>query len=202
MAANVTHSSQFRHRLGRILGYGVIGFTFLFLFFFLILPVSMIVIKAFLGPNGFTLEYFSLLFANEIQTAAIRNSLLIGVATTICCTLLTIPLALIQTKFNFPGKVLLSGLLLTPMVMPPFVGAIGIQRFFARRGSVNLFLMEMGWIDAPIEWLTQDTMFWAVVILETLHLYPILYLNLTAAMANVDPSLEEMAATLGTSRWQ
>jgi iron(III) transport system permease protein len=202
MAAKISHQSNVRHRLGQVLGYSVIAFTFVFLFLFLVLPVSMIIIKAFMGPDGFTFEYFKLLFANEIQTTAIQNSLMIGVATTICCTMLTIPLALVQTKFNFPLKTLLSGLLLTPMVMPPFVGAIGIQRFFARRGSVNLFLMDMGIIETPIEWLGQDSMFWAVVILETLHLYPILYLNLTAAMANVDPSLEEMAATLGTNRWQ
>lgn len=190
------------HKFSQILGYLVLGLTLAFLFFFLVLPVSVIIIKAFMGPQGFTLEYFKLLFANELQTTAIQNSLLIGLATTVLCTILCIPLALIQTKFNFPMKTILSGLLLTPMVMPPFVGAIGIQRFFARRGSVNLFLMEWGIIDAPIDWLNPESMFWAVVILETLHLYPIMYLNLTAAIANIDPSLEEMAATLGTSKWQ
>ena len=40
-------------------------------------------------------------------------------------------------------------------------------------------------------------MFWAVVILEALHLYPIMYLNLTAALANVDPSTDEAAQTAG-----
>ncbi len=191
-----------RHRLAQILGFLVLGLTLGFLFFFLVLPVSVIVVKAFMGPQGFTLDYFRLLFANELQTTAIQNSLLIGLATTILCTVLCVPLALIQTKYNYPMKTLLSGILLTPMVMPPFVGAIGIQRFFARRGSVNLFLLEWGVIDAPIEWLNPESMFWAVVVLETLHLYPILYLNLTAAIANIDPSLEEMAATLGTTRWQ
>jgi len=38
-----------------------------------------------------------------------------------------------------------------------------------------------------------------VVILEVLHLYPIMYLNVAAALANVDPSLEEAARNMGSS---
>jgi iron(III) transport system permease protein len=113
-----------------------------------------------------------------------------------------LPLSIINAKLDFRGKGILSGLLLVPMVMPPFVGAIGILRFFARRGSVNMWLLEQGWIDEPINWLGDGNMFWAVVILEVLHLYPIMYLNLTAALANVDPSLEEMASTLGVPKWR
>ena len=41
--------------------------------------------------------------------------------------------------------------------------------------------------------------FWAVVLLEVLHLYPIMYLNVAAALANVDPSLEEAARNMGDS---
>ena len=120
----------------------------------------------------------------------------------ILSTVVALPLAIANTKFEYRGKGLLSGLLLVPMIMPPFVGAIGIQRFFARRGSVNLQLMEWGIIDTPIEWLSDENMFWAVVLLEVFHLYPIMYLNLTAALANVDPSLEEMSSTLGASKFQ
>jgi iron(III) transport system permease protein len=158
--------------------------------------------KAFYGESGLTFEYFGLLFANSLQMESIWNSFYLGIATTVIATLLTLPIAVINSRFDFPGKTLLSGLLLVPMVMPPFVGAIGVQRFFARRGSVNLFLMDHGVIESPIDWLGDGNMFWAVVILEVLHLYPILYLNLTAALANIDPSLEEMATTLGVSWWR
>jgi iron(III) transport system permease protein len=33
------------------------------------------------------------------------------------------------------------------MIMPPFVGAIGLRQLFARFGSVNLLLMDLGWLD-------------------------------------------------------
>jgi iron(III) transport system permease protein len=126
--------------------------------------------------------------------------LLLGIATTVATTIITLPLAIINSKCDYRGKGLLSGLLLVPMVLPPFVGAIGVQKFFARMGSVNLLLLEMNWISEPIDWLSGGNKFWMVVALEVLHLYPIMYLNLTAALANIDPSLEEMASIIGASR--
>ncbi|MEC9373171.1 MAG: iron ABC transporter permease, partial [Planctomycetota bacterium] len=44
--------------------------------------------------------------------------------------------------------------------------------------------------------------FWGVAIALALHLYPIIYLNATAAIANLDPSLDEAAETLGASAWR
>ncbi len=202
MATPKEESSKFARILSEAVGYGTVACTLAMLFFFLIWPVSIIVSKAFLNNGQFTLEYFPLLFQNELFKNSMVNSLLIGVGTTVVATLVSLPLAVINAKFEFPGKALLSGLLLVPMVMPPFVGAIGIQRFFARRGSVNLALMDWGLIDQPVDWLGPENMFWAVIVLEVLHLYPIMYLNLSAALANIDPSVEEMATTLGVPRWR
>ncbi|MBM4251628.1 MAG: iron ABC transporter permease [Deltaproteobacteria bacterium] len=185
-----------------LIGYGTILLILGVLVAFLIAPVAVILVKAFRGPDGFTLEYFQLLFQNELHMEATVNSLALGLVTVLATTVIALPLALVNAKLEFPGKTLLTGLLLMPMVMPPFVGAIGIQRFFARRGVVNLFLMEFGLTDAPIEWLEGSRIFWAVALLEALHLYPILYLNLTSALANIDPSLDDVADTLGVSKWK
>jgi iron(III) transport system permease protein len=201
-AQRVDATSVWQRRLSDVIGYGTVLATLAMLFFFLVMPVSVIIGRAFYNNGEFTLRYFPLLFSNELLMSSIGNSLLIGLTTTIITTIVSFPLALINTKLDFRGKAILTGLLLVPMVMPPFVGAIGILRFFARRGSVNLGLMEIGWIDEPIDWLGPENMFWAVVILEVLHLYPIMYLNLSAALANVDPSVEEMATTLGVPKWK
>ncbi len=190
-------------RLGPWIGYATIAVIAAILFFFLVLPVGVIVRNAFVSPEGqFTLAYFKLLFQNSLLTESIVTSLSIGLATTIFTTILCLPLAAINARLDYPGKAFLSGLLLVPMVMPPFVGAIGIQRFFAQYGTVNLMLIDSGWIEQPIDWLSSEHLFWVVVALEVLHLYPIMYLNLTAALANIDPSLEEMASTLGVNRWK
>lgn len=203
MATSIKDQDQrLRRTITDLIGYGTIVAVILVLIFFLVIPVGVIVGRAFFNNGVFTLEYFPLMFANELYTTSLWNSLYIGIATTLLTTVLALPLAIITSKFDFRLKGLLSGLLLVPMVMPPFVGAIGIQRFFARRGSVNMSLMEWGIIDQPIDWLGPENMFWAVVILEVLHLYPIMYLNLSAALANIDPSVEEMATTLGVPRWR
>jgi iron(III) transport system permease protein len=195
-------SAEKKQLVSKCMGYLTLGMILAVLFFFLVLPVGLITSKAFIVDSKFSLEYFSLLFSNDLQTTAIGNSILIGIATTTVATIVALPLAIISSRYVFPLKGLLSGLVLVPMVMPPFVGAIGIQRFFSRRGSVNQLLMEMGWIDMPIDWLGGDNMFWAVVVLEVLHLYPIMYLNLSAALANIDPSMDEIAVTMGASRWK
>jgi iron(III) transport system permease protein len=81
--------------------------------------------------------------------------------------------------------------------MPPFVGAIGMKQIFARFGSVNLLLIDLGLMNPrnPADWLGGG--FWGIIILEVLHLYPIMYLSIAAALANIDPSLEEAAETFG-----
>ncbi|HIE52498.1 MAG TPA: iron ABC transporter permease [Armatimonadetes bacterium] len=107
-----------------------------------------------------------------------------------------------MVRCRFWGRGLWEGLLLVPLVMPPFVGAIGMRQLFARYGSVNLLLMELGLLppDRPLDWFGGG--FWGVVLLEVLHLYPILYLNVAAALANIDPSLEEAAENLGARGWK
>lgn len=198
----VETTSPIRRRLSNLLGYATVLVTLAMIGVFLLLPMSKIIVKAFYNGETITFEYFRLLFDNHLMVEAIFNSINLAIATTIACTILALPLAIIGSKFDFRGKSFLLGLLLVPMVMPPFVGAIGFQRFFARYGSINLALMNAKIIEAPIEWLAEGHKFWAVVILGVMHLYPIMYLNLAAALANVDPSLEEMATTLGVKKWR
>lgn len=65
-----------------------------------------------------------------------------------------------------------------------------------------MLLVKLNLIDITqtIDWFRGG--FWGVVMLSTLHLYPIMYLNIVAALANVDPSLEEAAENMGASRFQ
>ncbi|MGH7771069.1 MAG: ABC transporter permease [Candidatus Binatia bacterium] len=168
---------------------------------FLIVPILYVFVKAFYIDGQFSLRFFQLMFENPVMREAILNSIKIGVATTIATTLLSLPLAFLMVRFDFPFKSFVQGLLLVPMVMPPFVGAIGMKQLFARYGSVNLFLMKIGLIDKPIDWFG-DGGFMGIIILEVLHLYPIMYLNVAAALANVDPSLEEAAENMGASRFK
>lgn len=158
--------------------------------------------QAFFSQGRFSLGFFKLIFTNPVERESIANSTVLGIVVTLATTLLSLPLAYFLVRYNFRGRSLLQGLILVPMVMPPFVGAIGMKYLFARFGSVNLILMKLNIIDPQnaIDWFGGG--FWGVVLLEVLHLYPIMYLNIAAALANIDPSLEEAAESMGAGRFR
>ncbi len=187
-------------RLG-IPGHSLVFGIMAFLFVFLIFPLLYVFVRSFYISGHLDFGYFLLMFRNPIILDSIRNSLTIGIATTVLTAVLSLPLSYILNNYRFPGKGLLQALLLVPLILPPFVGAIGMKKLFARFGSINLVLMKLGIVSTPIDWFGQSGM-WGIIILLVLHLYPIMFLNLSAAMANVDPSLEEAALSAGASRWK
>ena len=130
------------------------------------------------------------------------NSFKIGVMVTLMTSVVSLPLAYFLTRYRFPARNILRSVVLIPMIMPPFVGALGMQKFFGKFGSINMLLVKLKLMDPSntIDWFGGG--FWGVVMLSTLHLYPIMYLNIVAALSNVDPSLEEAAENLGASRFQ
>jgi len=81
----------------------------------------------FLFEGKFSIQYFQMLLQSPLQYEAIRNSFAIGILTTLIATIITMPIAHIMTRFDFYGKSIAGGLLLIPMIMPPFVGAIGLN---------------------------------------------------------------------------
>lgn len=182
---------------------GFLGLLAAFFAAFLFYPVSFMLRRAFGAGREFTVEYFGLLLASPLQREALGNSLAIAGLTTLATTLLALPLAHWMTRYRFRGQALLGGLILVPMIMPPFVGAIGLQQLLARFGSLNLALMNLGLLppNQPIDWLGAGG-FWGIVLLQILSLYPIMFLNVSAAMANIDPTLREAAQNLGAGGWR
>lgn len=180
-----------------------VGLLALFFGLFLIYPVGLVLNRAFFEDGRFTLAHFGMLLESPLLRKSFVNSLGLALLTTLVVSAIGLPVAYLLTRFEFRGKVVLGGVLLLPMVLPPFVGAIGLKQLFAQFGSVNLLLMKLGVLgpDEPIDWFGQGG-FAGMVALQVLNLHPILYLNLAAAMANVDPSLAEAARNLGASSWR
>ncbi len=169
-----------------------------FLFFFLV-PIWNTVQEAFQNTDGgFTLAYILEVFKNPLYLEGLVNSLKMGVFSTLLSIAIALPLALIANTYVFPGKGLLNSMLLIPMILPPFVGALGIRQFLGQAGVLNSLLIDLGVMsaDKPIDWLG-DGQLLGVVIMNALHLYPIAYLNISAALANLDPAMEEAAENLG-----
>ncbi len=175
---------------------------------FLVWPVST-VITAGLGLSmpGVKLAsvgaYLAAVFRDRQFLTGVINSAVIAALVTACCVLMTAPLALLNRRYEFPGKNLFASLLLVPLVLPPFVGAIGIRFIFGAQGALTALCQHLGLVahGTPVNWLANHTL-GAVVVSETFSLYPILFVNILAALSFVDPSLEQAAANLGASSWR
>jgi len=179
----------------------VMTFVALFFMIFFIYPVGMVLAEAFQGDGGgFTMDYFLKVFTTPIYLEGLWNALMLGVVSTFVTFLVALPLSLASYRWAFPGKKWLSVLILAPLVLPPFVGAVGVKHILGVEGALNAFLIDLGMMSAssPADWLGQGS-FWGVVIMNALHLYPILYMNILAALGNLDPAMEQAAQNLGAS---
>ena len=173
--------------------YPILILLLVFFLVFLIYPLIYVIQNSLTFGTKYSSFYlFKLMFDNIAIVEAILNSLKLGFIVTIATTVLTFPLVLIFNRYKFPGKSLISGFLLLPLIIPPFVGAIGFKQLLARFGSINLLLMQFKIISQPIDWLGSAG-FWGVTILEVIHLYPIMFLNLSASLNNLDPVYDEAA---------
>lgn len=173
--------------------------TAVFFALFFVWPIFGTLQGAFVGADGrFTLDYIAGVFQNPIYLEGLWNSLLMGLFSTLLTALIAMPLAAISDRYLFPGKSLLGAFILIPMILPPFVGAIGVKQILGQEGAFNALLQSLGLMDPahPMDWLGESRL-WGVIIMNALHLYPILYLNVLAAMANIDPAMEEAAENLG-----
>ena len=175
----------------------------LYVFFavFLIWPIVQVVATGFLRKDGsFTLDYVRLIFADPVLVRGLVNATIVAVSVTLLCLVIAMPLAVLSVRYDFPGRGILSGLLLVPLILPPFVGALGMRLVLGRFGPLTRVLGEGGAGEMGVDWLGRFQLV-GIVIVEALHLYPIMLLNLQASLANVDPAMEQAAANLGASRW-
>ena len=162
----------------------------------LLWPILNVVSGGFYVNGRWTAEYLLGVFKNPIYTEGLFNSLRLAVGSTFLACLLSIPLAWLAHSYSFRGLKIFSVLVLVPMVLPPFVGAIGLTQILGPYGALNA-LLGCGAID----WLGQSRYF-GVIVLQALAFYPIIYLNVSAALANIDPALHEASQNLGGNAWR
>ena len=160
---------------------------------FLVVPIIRVFVAAFTAPGGgFTLVHFGDFFRTELLREAFWNSLYVATMTVVIASLIAVPLATILSRFRFRGAALIHTLGVVPLVMPPFVGAVAMQLIYGRNGTINLILMD--WFGFRIPFMEGLN---GVIFVEALHYFPFILLNLSAALANIDSSMEESAQNLG-----
>ena len=184
-------------RFGGLKGLALFFVLALVLFTLLAAPLGTV-----LGAGLFPPAYLYEIAANPIYRGGLLNSTLIAVITTLGALAIALPLAWMGARLRYPGQRAAEILLLAPLVLPPFVGALGVWQFLGHDGVVNTILADLGIyaVGHGPDWLGTHR-FAAVCALEILALYPMPYLLLAASFARLDPALLEAAASLGANPW-
>lgn len=167
-----------------------------FLVLFLILPVGTVIYVAFTekGTGEFTLVNFLDFARTDLFIRSFWNSVYVSAMSVVLASVFALPLAYITTRFEFRGAMLIQTLGFLPLIMPPFVGAVAMLLLFGRNGTVNLLLDEWFGIKIPfMEGLN------GVIFVQAVHYFPFILINLSAALRNIDRSMEEAAQNLGSS---
>lgn len=119
------------------------------------------------------------------------RTLLLAASVGAACAVLGTGLAWLVVRTDLPGRRVVRVLLVLPLVIPSFVGAVALQAAFATGGVVDR-VIGLG-TPPRIEG------FWAAFGVLVLLSYPYVYLPVAARLAALPPSLEESARSLGRS---
>ncbi len=174
----------------------VIAGIFLFLFLFILYPLSILLVDSMYVDKRFTLDiFFRILNMHSFRTA-ITNTLFLGMITGIAATLIGFLFAYVDAYVNTGSKAvkgLFNAVSILPVVSPPFVLSLSAILLFGRTGIVT-----RGWLNLNSTGLYGLP---GIALVQTLTFFPVCYLMLKGLLKNIDPSLEEAARNMGASRW-
>ncbi len=189
-------------RLGSCRAVGALGVALIwaFLAVFLLYPLARIFYDAVTDDAGrLTLEHFAAFFTDGFYLRSLWNSILLGLGVVVCTSVLGIGIAFLLVRYDFWGRSLFSYLTLIPIISPPLVGVLGFVFILGRAGTVNVLLMDYFDLGKPINFMYGLQ---GVLLVETLHLFPMITLNVVDALSKVDPALEEAAESVGARGWR
>jgi molybdate transport system permease protein len=129
------------------------------------------------------------------EWSAIRLSLKVSLTAALATLPVALALAFALARGRFPGKALLDGLILLPLVLPPVVTGYVLLILFGRRGPIGAFLDETFGIVLAFRW-TGAALACAIMGL------PLMVRTMRLAIEGVDRRLEAAAGTLGANRLQ
>lgn len=163
------------------------------IFGFLIIPILVIVPLSFnaepyftftpemlaFDPAGYSTKWYESFFNDSNWQAAVKNSIIIAIFSTIISTSLGTLAALGLSQKDFPFKTTVMGLLISPMIVPLIISAAGMFFFYAR---VNLLGTYLG-----------------VILAHAALATPFVVITVTATLTGFDHRLTRAAANLGST---
>ena len=159
-----------------------------FIFIYLVIPIFVIIPISFSSakylqfpPQGFSLQWYADYFGTRTWLLATFVSLEVATLTMIVATILGTLASLALVRGDFKGKKLLYGIILSPMIIPVIITAVGIYYFFAK---IHLIGNVTG-----------------LVLAHTVLALPFVVVNVTATLQGFDVTLERAALSLGANRF-
>jgi ABC-type spermidine/putrescine transport system permease subunit I len=183
--------------------------TFLFLipgllsFFGLFFYPVLITIKTSFSPDrgspGFTLNNYVDFLTNREGVYAIGFTVFIAISATLLAILLTLPVIMLLREKIF-GNQFFRLVILTPLMIPGVISALGLFLFWDKWGWVNLFLVSIvPFIKAPLR--ISFTIYGLILFYAWLF-FPYTCLTSLSAIESIDRNIEEASFVCGANRWQ
>ncbi|MEZ5175618.1 MAG: ABC transporter permease [Acidimicrobiia bacterium] len=154
---------------------------------FLVVPIVALIVRTPWAELGG-------LLTREMVVDALRISIVASVAATAISFVIGVPVAIVLARTEFPGKNLVRGFVLLPIVVPPVVGGAALLFAFGRRGVIGGPLYDQTGIVLPFS-------IWGVIMAVTFVAMPFVIVTVESGLRSLDTKYENAAATLGAGRW-
>lgn len=151
-----------------------------------------------LGQPGaaYTIQNYVTAYSDTESFLLFANSLAFGLGTCLLAFLIGTYLAWVSVRTNTPYRKAFTVMALIPFVIPGILSTIcWILLLSPRIGLINIVLQTVLGLESPP---FNIYTLWGMIWVEALHLYPIVFLLMSAAFRNMDTSLEEAALTAGS----
>lgn len=163
-----------------LVGFAVLTIVFLIGPSLVIVPMGFTAGKILtFPPEGLSLQWYEKMLVDKAWTAGFVNSFQVAVCTAILSTILGTGAALGIARGRFPGKPLANMLILSPLVVPVIVVAIGMFSFFVRFKVTGTLL--------------------GMTLAHTALAVPFVVVSVYTSLQTLDRNLEMAAANLGAS---
>lgn len=168
-------------------------------------PPVLLVVLGCLGLIFFAVPFIGLLvrvpwsdlpdlLSGPVVGDALRISVIASVAAAAIALVIGVPLAWLLARAEFPGKPIVRGIVILPMVLPPVVSGAALLFALGRRGLVGKPLEEATGLLLPFS-------IWGVVVAAAFVATPFLVITVEGALRSMDRRSEGAAATLGAKPW-
>jgi len=178
-----------RHRV--LPGFGLtLGFSVFYLSLIVLIPLG----TAFLKTFTMSWDQFWTTVTGARALASYRLSLGASMTAAAINTVMGLVVAWVLVRYEFTGKRILDALVDLPFALPTAVAGITLTAMFAGNGWLGSFFESLG-VKVAFTWL-------GVVVALTFIGLPFVVRTLEPILQDLDPEIEEAAATLGANRWQ